>query len=89
MTLHKRWEEYAQEIFAGLVNRGLIVTAQKTAAVFTVEIKWPGPNGRDHQSFACNGDTLLAALEMADHQAGKILPVKLQDGDDGETLEQK
>ena len=81
MTLHKRWEEYAQEIFAGLIHRGLIVTAQKTGSVFTVAIKFPGPNGRDRQEFTANGATLLDALEQADHHAGKILPVKITAGD--------
>lgn len=77
MSLKKQWQEYAQGLVADLVQRGLVVTCQKTADMFTVAIKWPGPNGRDKQEFTCNSDTLLDALEQADRHAGKILPVKI------------
>jgi hypothetical protein len=76
MKRHPLMEQYCQGIVFDLVDRGLIVTCQRVADLFSVEIRWPGPNGRDAQEFKANGATLLDALEQTDRHAGKILPVK-------------
>ncbi len=75
-NLKARWQEYCQGIVVDLVQKGITMTLRKTAAGFSVAIRWPGPNGQAKQSFTFSGPDLLKLIEDANASAAKLLPVK-------------